>query len=460
MIMKFIEGAANIVPLESIFMAIACCPFKDPLFKCAEMVMDAYDKGLPTVSKLMTIGCQQANQVLFSTLPPEYIIYPYNMFNPFQKRQKSYSEAAKTPTKSDGKANEQSAVDKQLKHVSKFPPLFNHPDVSYRQIVVIQFFRKLNQELYEEACTLQNKRCLRLICGKNIGEIYPFSSDPSFKPSVPIEPILTILQTAREKIIAESSKQFESETQLGSKADHNVAMFQYMKELIYLHLKPCITMLGGFMEQQMRVPLVNNPLDTANALNATDSSRAVGVWALFALDRKEIEHAVTKSKNKSLVIQINKYIQSVLGSRTRRATSPELSDSRYAGKLQFILELAKNETVTCSNNYISYSLERELVKLCKKFKITASTAIDDIIDEWDRKFRATALSLVPKTYRPLLARWIVWALHLYNLREGLAQYTTIGVIGLVNSGKSTLVNALFQRKVSKIYDDDCCYHLL
>ena len=120
----------------------------------------------------------------------------------------------------------------------------------------------------------------------------------------------------------------------------------------------------------------------------------------------------------------------------------------YAGKLQFLIQ-GMEKTVTCSSHYISYSLERELVGLCKKLKINTSSKVESVIRHWDNKFKDTALSLVPETHRPLLARWLIWALNIHRLREGLASYTTIGIIGLVNSGKSTLVQKLFKKRVNK-----------
>jgi len=107
-----------------------------------------------------------------------------------------------------------------------------------------------------------------------------------------------------------------------------------------------------------------------------------------------------------------------------------------------------NETVSCNSHYISYSLERQLIELCKKLNIGRSTPLDTLIKDWDSIFKDDVLSLVMPSYRSLIARWLKWALMVHHLREELAKYTSIGVIGLVNSGKSLLVSSLFGIQVT------------
>ena len=118
------------------------------------------------------------------------------------------------------------------------------------------------------------------------------------------------------------------------------------------------------------------------------------------------------------------------------------TDSRYAAKLQFMVQ-GMRKTVTCNSQYISYSFERQLVAVCKERKIDASIPLDILVKKWCGLFRDNTLSLVREGYRPLIARWLKWALMIHNLREKLAKYTSIGVVGLVNSGKSKLINTLF-----------------
>jgi polynucleotide 5'-kinase involved in rRNA processing len=107
------------------------------------------------------------------------------------------------------------------------------------------------------------------------------------------------------------------------------------------------------------------------------------------------------------------------------------------------------KSVTCNQSYISYSLERQVEDQCKKRNIYHNTPVEEILDQWNDNFEDETLTLVPNEYRRLVARWIKWSLMINNLRESLARQTAIGVIGLVNSGKSKFVRSLFGKEVRK-----------
>ena len=128
-------------------------------------------------------------------------------------------------------------------------------------------------------------------------------------------------------------------------------------------------------------------------------------------------------------------------------SADKIADPNYAGKLQFMVQGMK-ETVSCNSHYVSYSLERQLLELCKKLNIDESTPLDTLVGDWDRIFKDDILSMVMLTHRSLIARWLKWALMVHHLREELAHYTAVGVVGLVNSGKSLLVSTLFDIDVS------------
>lgn len=119
----------------------------------------------------------------------------------------------------------------------------------------------------------------------------------------------------------------------------------------------------------------------------------------------------------------------------------------YAGKLQFLLQ-GMVKTVSCNSRYISYSLEQQLKEQCTKLGIDASTDLETLIDKWDTFFKQDLLSLVTFQSRGLVARWLKWSLLIHNLREELAKCTSVGIVGLVNSGKSVLVSSLFNIPVS------------
>ena len=479
--------------MESIVFAIGGCSPETtvPAYKCAQAVLSvAHTSSLP-VSKLMANGCKEGAHSLFrsearslhsetrrehSNEASFYHYYPYLITDDdiHEKHYRYYPHElllysrpkrlipSLTRLRKRKRRMQQSFLQQNEGTNSQFTqksqclasvPLKVSPKhergllAEYHPELILHYFQLLSVAVNDKAEKLDDLGSLNLISGRNIGEAYPISEVISPATAVSaFTPLPQILRKAREDLA--SLSRGHKEAKLGSRATLNCDMLDKVNNIIENHLNPCVTMLGGFMEQQIRVPLVNNPFDTAKALQ-TDNSGAVGVWALFALDEKDIASILSSKQNRTLVIQITKFIEGVLSSNTAKERIGEQITS-YNAKLQFLLQ-GMNKTVTCSSHYISYSLERELVGICKERKITTTTKVGDILFNWDTQFAATALVLVPKPYRPLLARWLIWALYIHCLREGLAKYTTVGVIGLVNSGKSTLVNKVFGRQVSKIY---------
>ena len=220
----------------------------------------------------------------------------------------------------------------------------------------------------------------------------------------------------------------------------NSKMLEIVNSIRQGELKRCTSLLGAFMENRMRIPLVKSSIDTARVINVLMSSAAVGVWALFSLGVGDIQTIIDSIPSRSMLVEVTNYIKGIFKHETLSA------DDQYAGKLQFMVQGLK-ETVSCNSHYISYSLERQLIELCKKLSIDRSIPLETLLDKWDDIFKGNVLSLVMKTHRSLIARWLKWALMIHHLREELARYTAVGVVGLVNSGKSVLVHNLFKIEV-------------
>ena len=218
---------------------------------------------------------------------------------------------------------------------------------------------------------------------------------------------------------------------------HNEEMLKLLDEIYNSDVAICASLLGAFMEHQIRIPLLKSEKDTAETLSSMPNKVAVGVWALFSHSLADLQQMLSSSENNALIIEIKDYIKGI------SEQLPENEDRMYAGKLQFILQGMK-KTVTSSSQYISYSLEHQL---CSNLKFKKTTSLQKLISQWDKIFENDALSLVAKSHRTLVARWLKWAILIHDLREVLAQYTCIGVTGLVNSGKSQLVKKLFDIEV-------------
>ena len=485
LIVGFLQQAAGIVPLESILFAIASCSSDETMKRfvqaCAQHLINV------PCSKVMQIGYQKAHDRLVTgniTLSSEY-----DLVNEVSHLhwQDMYCYPARTDIRHDAYVRQRqrywynrddlaaTQTQQQYKYIGTQVQQQNHDFAPYLHQDQQPFFQPIitgtrsftqqqksprkkgkSKEITQKTLfniflrVASKSRCERsskLICGQNIGEIYPVDFSHHPEPcETPLKSLPQILHDAREKLTNLSFAHNDKRASIGDILSPNGEMLQLVNGIIENDLEPCVSMLGGFMEQQIRIPLVNNPKDTAEAFVSAETSGAVGVWALFALGRTDIESILCNQGSQTFVVQIAQFIQGVLNEavKPKRIRRPV---SSYDGKLQFLLQ-GLTDTVSCSSHYISYTLERELVQLCSNFKITPLSKVDELTSNWDMKFKETALALVPISHRPLVARWIIWALNIHQLREGLAKYISIGVIGLVNSGKSTLVKKLFKKEVS------------
>ena len=293
------------------------------------------------------------------------------------------------------------------------------------------------------------------VCDINLEDVYPVVLDAkehSLKSPLQIlvggRKGMQWLVKASSKIIIDSDLSPREPLKLSQL--YNSKMLEKVNEIRKNTLAVCSLLLGAFMEEQIRVPLMKTSFDTARAIEVATSTAALGVWALFSLSLGDVKAIISSIPSQSFVVEVKEYIKGIFRQETSTA------DENYAGKLQFIIQgMSDRETVSCNSHYVSYSLERQLIDLCEKLKtdenlnldINESTPLESLVYNWDQIFKDNVMSLVVPSHRSLIARWLKWALMIHHLREELARYTAIGVVGLVNSGKSLLVSTLFDIKV-------------
>ena len=271
-----------------------------------------------------------------------------------------------------------------------------------------------------------------IVSKANIEDLYPVSSEGSSGLKSP----LNVLISGRQQLTELSKKLSESNC--------NQKMLEIVNTIRHDELDTCTSLLGGFMHQGLVYISLSSRKHPQNDVFFL-STASVGVWALFSLDYQHIKPILSKCQGEQLLIKLSDHVKGISG------TSQESDDRRfnpYAAKLQFIAQgMAKTVTMSCNAQNVSYSLERQLVELCNDRNISAAIPLSDITGKWSVLFKGNILSLVHYKCRLLVARWLKWALMIHNLREELAKYTAVGVVGLVNSGKSKLVNTLFGIKV-------------
>ena len=280
----------------------------------------------------------------------------------------------------------------------------------------------------------------RFICETSIEHLYHISSHSESQQQSLFKSPLDILREGKSTLTRLARELIDAKEIKTSKTC-NVMMLKEVNQIREFDLAICTALLGGFMEQQrVQIPLVKSRLDQSWAFSVNGPA-SVGVWALFSMIYEDIYPILARCRGEQLLVSIERHIKSISSQQF------ESNDEQYSAKLQFIVQGLK-KTVTYNSQYVSYSLERQLVEICKERSIDSETSLDELIKKWSILFKENILSLVARTHRSLVARWLKWALMVHSLREKLAEYTAVGVVGLVNSGKSRLVSSLFKISVT------------
>ena len=263
-----------------------------------------------------------------------------------------------------------------------------------------------------------------IICDLALGSLYSITSDNEGFQS----PIKT-LELGIDKL-----KENRTASLPPGATSRNTEMLETVNQIRTTVLALCISLLVSFMNQQSVVI----PLLAPGSSHIGKEGLHVSTSALAGLGLEEI-HSILKDSNKTqMLVKVKMYDE-------REGKETDQDEKDYADKLYFILQCLSTNSIKCG----SYSLERQLVSACgnRAILLTEPDSFSNLVKEWKQKFRSTILTLVASPHRPLIARWLKWSLMVHNLREELAKYTAVGVVGLVNSGKSTLVESLFDIKV-------------
>ena len=315
-----------------------------------------------------------------------------------------------------------------------------HPSRVQFPLHIVKFLAVCLHRLMEQTETHQCfefGKDLHVVTRANICEVYSVSPRKSGKSTAHFRSPLQVLSDGLKKI-ATYTDIVEGDHASPGATLPNEQMLKLLDEIFKEDVAVCASLLGAFMEQQIRIPLIHTAKTTAEALSSNTAPVAVGVWALFSQNCDTLKAKLESNNQSKLIVEIREYIKGI------SQQLPDNEDRMYAGKLQFLLQ-GIQQIVTASNQYISYSLEHQL---CRNLKFEKSISLGNLIDRWDAIFENDALSLIGESHRPLVARWLKWTILVHDLRETLAQYTSIGVTGLVNSGKSLLVRKLFKIEVS------------
>ena len=434
-IKTFLEKVVQVVPLESITYAMAYSRYEVAKF-CAESLVES-KINLP-VSLLMHNGlhdaCLHLRAGTVSVINTAYrVVEEIRDKYPHLKNESSHVNVIHGPT------------GKIFQVISPMGTITNEAikSVEIPDDELIQN-KHLDEILSMDSFQLKNGVPSILICETSIEHLYHISSHSESQQQSLFKSPLDILREGKSTLTRLARELIDAKEKQTSKVC-NAVMLEEVNQIRAFDLAICTALLGGFMEQQrVQIPLVKSQLDQSLAF-AIKGPASVGVWALSSLKYKDIHPILSRCRGEQLLVSIERYIKSI--SKSISTQEVESKDEQYAAKLQFIVQGLK-KTVTYNSKYVSYSLERQLVEICKERSIDSETSLDELNKRWGGFFKENILSLVARTHRSLVARWLKWALMVHSLREKLAEYTAVGVVGLVNSGKSKLVSSLFKIPVS------------
>ena len=447
-ITQFLENVVQVVPLESIAYAMSYCSY-DKAMLCAVALVNNVGSCIEELSSLLMVdGLKRSTDHLDSGIYPDVVGALQNDAS-LKFRTQHYG----IPQSSEFVHRYKVVADKQnlsfLVGDKDYPlrPMASHSWNLLKQKFNVDYITTAPDDLRDTLRGIRGRmysyyhntsRCVRIICGLSIYCLYPImTSDEMDAEDYDLKSPISILHSGKKKLASLCTDGVhEATTGRSLTSLVNSQMLKTVNDVRQNDLSLCTALLGAFMEQQeIDIPLMRSPKDRSKALQLSGKA-SVGVWALSSLKLSDLQQILKQCRGDQQLIKIESYMQAII----RAQAKPE--DDQYAAKLHFIVQGMKR-SVTCNTQYISYSLERQLADLCRECNITESFPLERLTEQWDILFEENILSLVALSHRPLLSRWLKWALMVHKLREKLAEYTAVGVVGLVNSGKSRLVNSLF-----------------
>ncbi|CAB4044654.1 Hypothetical predicted protein, partial [Paramuricea clavata] len=433
----FLENAVSVVPLESLFYAIAKGK-PDVMLQCCEILCgDAIpttsqpSKSLLTGMKAALLRVRGYQGVIKSSRGRSsgeiYSLLSHNM------RHESVRNFSKFVTLTNFYSKKMAMEERSI------PQLQSHECNQLLNEAISRILAFLGK--YKESGDRHS------VCNLDLEVIYPSTEDqktPVRKMTCCKAPI-TLLTEGKNKLAQFSEELIAEPSGLTEESVTSKTNRRMLTLLTHLRneFETCSTLLGAFMESQVHIPLEKAGDNYVNKIAKHANSFGLSVWALLILPFEYLGHMVGNLSEEFRQF----FIDFSHPSNGAGEFGLPFSENQvpYDVKLEFLVGSMK-QSWTCNQNYVSYSLERQLQDQCKKRNIFHDTPVHEILAEWNSNFEDEMLTFVPNQYRLLVARWIKWSLMINNLRESLASETAIGVIGLVNSGKSKFVRSMFGKE--------------
>ena len=237
----------------------------------------------------------------------------------------------------------------------------------------------------------------------------------------------------RGELTSHLSTDSEPEAESSTAIAINTMLLDFVQKVRTRDLHTCIQIITAFMEDKIHIPISN----------IHDSVSIWNLWKLGLMFRKKVSNEFVR-----WCISQSSYIQYVTGlaDHTDSSSVANIANTKYARKLHFLLLIASSHQRPINEHLTLSLLEDSLNTRFAQASIPIDeSTLEQIEEKWDTLFgdEHVGMSTVAHTHRRLVASWLKFSLLIRKLRENLSCHTTVSIIGLVNSGKSTLVKELF-----------------
>ena len=408
LVKTFIEEITRVAPIESLYSAMAYSEDEEFVALCRQLMDALADSKIPPSLSMWH------NSVLYLTrhdVPREYRLCALDVFEMMFVSLVQFGTVLNVWTAQYlFKAVFITVVGHEVKRSQASDDLFCEIIKNPRSLPA-----KLSNELFEHLFYLPAGFPSATISSVSLH--YLFSKCSEFTP-------LKVLEEGRRELEQNLTR----------------ALFSLQKE--NGNLTAVASIICAFMQEHVRVPLVDNVASPWKLSKL--HVQLLPAYIKYVMELMQLESDSYDEDRKLLFAKLFEQMANCIQQKLYEKST--LAVDSYVSRLQLLVTGVGNASCL-SEQYKEYFLEAQLMHICQPLTITAATPTETIVSKWGKLFKRTTLSSVTKSFRPLVARWIRWSLMIHNLRHELAKHTAVGVVGLVNSGKSQLVNKLFQIKV-------------
>lgn len=316
----FLMKVVTVVPIESLIHAISVAGDKTIAEQCCRQLMTC-TLELPVSLTMLTSLNYAFEQMFLDLFCEERVVFPkprdINEVKSIHKFSGAHKVVLKRMISSEARNPIKNAIEKGTIAFNLITPetaflLQQYLESPKTDSPFASKELKYLSHLYESALSaaggIRKLRILNAVCGTTLEHAYPLNIDRSTE--CPLNSPLQTLIEGRKRmqwLVRKSSSEFVEESKdkrIILSELYNSKMLEIVNEIRRKELEVCSLLIGAFMEEQIRVPLMRTSFDTARAIEIATSAAAVGVWALFSLTLGDVQAIINAIPSHSLLVDV------------------------------------------------------------------------------------------------------------------------------------------------------------